>query len=674
MEKTPTQKDRDRAAQLAKEINRHNYLYHTLDQPEISDDAYDALFAELQALENRWPELRMPDSPTLRVGGEILSSLEKRPHTRRMYGLDNVFSSEEWLAFVDRLKRALPSGEVPLEFWCDPKLDGLAVELIYRNGLLVQALTRGDGEVGEEVTPQARSIRNVPLSLNPAGGLPSLVEVRGEVVIFRKDFAELNDRQARHGLKIFANPRNAAAGTLRQLDVGITASRPLRFLAYSIGSADWGEMTPPETQAELAALFDKWGFQIPPDGKLCHNPAEVVAYADATREKREDFPMEIDGAVAKLNNLAAQESAGFTARSPRFAVAFKFPALEAETRLLDIEIQVGRTGALTPVAILEPVAVGGVIVSRATLHNEDEIRALDVRVGDTVTVRRAGDVIPEITGVKLEARSAENVPFVFPHACPACGQPVFREPDEAVWRCDNMACPARKLRAILHFASALDMDGLGEKWVTQLVESGLVSSPADLFYINEEELLKFERMGKVLAKKMISSINAAKEQATLAKFIAALGILNVGTQTAKDLAAHFSNLDNIAEAGLESLQEVNQVGPEVAASIYAFFHTPANLEVLEKMKQAGLWPVQEEEKTGSLAGRTFLFTGTLPKPRSFYEQQVLADGGAIASGVSKKLDYLVVGENPGSKLAKAEKLGITRLDLDQFETLVGGKS
>lgn len=676
----PEESVKKRARELAEQLNRHNYLYHTLDAPEISDNEYDALFSELKALEEKWPELAGPDSPTARIGSGVLPGLERKMHTQRMYGLDNVFSPEEWQAFVERIRRIwIKDGEGALEtaFWCDPKLDGLAVELTYEHGKLTQALTRGDGESGEVVTAQARLMRNLPLVFIGDGPWPAMIEVRGEVVIFRKDFVELNDRQARHGLKIFANPRNAAAGTLRQLDLEVASSRPLRFLAYGIGSVEWGEARPCETQAELEARFTRCGFQIPPDGKLCQNPEQVVEYVEWARVNRDSFPMEIDGVVAKLNSLAAQMRIGFTGRAPRFAVAFKFPAQEAATRLLDIEIQVGRTGALTPVAILEPVPVGGVVVSRATLHNEDEIKLLDLRIGDTVNVRRAGDVIPEVTGPVLSKRPADTREFKFPGVCPACGQPVHREPDEAVWRCDNLACPARNLRTVMHFVSkaGLDIKGLGEKWIERLIEAGIIKSPADTLYLKAADLENFERMGPTLANKFVESVQSAIRNATLAKLIGALGIRLVGAHVAQNLAAHFHDLGEIASASLEELLAVPDVGLEVAASIVDFFTTPANRETLAKMRKAGLWPVSTnaESSAGPLSGATVLFTGTLSRPRAYFQDLATQAGAKLAGSVGKGLNYLVVGEKPGSKLQKARDLGVEVLDEQQFLDLLREK-
>lgn len=670
---------RERMAWLVTILEHHNYLYHTLDKPVISDDQYDALFRELKALEEEHPQWRSPHSPTLRVGGGLLGGLPKQRHRQRMYGLDNVFSAEEWQEFVARMQRALP--EVPLAFWCDPKLDGLALEIIYENGILQQALTRGDGEEGEVVTEAVRTIRTVPLRLRGAGPFPERLEVRGEVVIYKKDFAAINEHRESLGQKLLANPRNAAAGALRQLDVANTQQMPLRFLAYSLGEARWGRALPCHFQHELATRLRDYGFLTPPDGRLCADPAAVEAYVESVRQGRADFPMEIDGAVAKQDDLEAQEALGFTARAPRFAIAFKFPAMQVHTRLTGIEIQVGRTGVLTPVARLEPVAVGGVMVTRATLHNEDEILAKDVRVGDTVIVQRAGDVIPEVVGPVLEERPAGARPFEFPHICPVCGEPAHREPGEAAWRCGNISCPAVRLRSICHFVSkaGLDVQGVGQKWMEQLVSSGHVTSPEQLFRLTVQDLLPFDRMGDVLAQKIVDAFDDARHNATLARLISALGIRHVGEQTARMLAAHFHDMDALAAADTQRLLELPDVGPEVASSIRSFFESPANQHMLAGLREAGLWPVAAPEPAaaggeGPLQGKKILFTGTLSMPRGKAKQLAEAAGAVVLGSVSKKLDILVVGEDPGSKLEKAQSLGIAVLDEAAFLALLADRT
>ena len=672
---------RARMDALVRELERHNHLYHTLDAPEISDEEYDVLFAELTALEARYPAFKSPHSPTLRTGGALLPGLERRRHTERMYGLEDVFSTEEWRGFADRMVRALP--EVPLVFWCDPKMDGLALELVYRNGVLEDAVTRGNGEEGELVTAQARTIRSIPLRLLGAGPFPELLEVRGEVVIFKDDFAAVNARRESLGQKIFANPRNAAAGSVRHLDVAQARSMPLAFLAYSVGAVGWGACQPCSRQAELMARLKDWGFAQPPGGAVCRGLAEVEAYVEKVRARRPDYPMQIDGAVAKIDDLEAQAALGFTARAPRFAVAFKFPAEQVETVLRDIEVQVGRTGVLTPVAKLEPVGVGGVVVSSATLHNEDEVRAKDLRIGDTVVVQRAGDVIPEVVRSVPEKRPAGAQPWVFPSTCPSCGGPVHREPGEAAWVCDNAACPAVRLRSVEHFVSGagLDVKGIGKKWVEQLVQTGRVKTPADLFTLTAEELKGFKRMGETLAAKFVDALDQARRAAPLYRFISALGMRHVGEQTARALAERFAGIDALARASLDELTAIPDVGPEVAGSILSFFANPANQAMLEDFRRAGLWPEATppagqapqagEAEASPLAGRRVLFTGSLAMPRAEAQRLAEASGAVIAGSVSKKLDYLVVGEKPGSKLAKAQSLGVAVLTEAEFMALAG---
>lgn len=694
-----------RAKDLAAQIEHHNYLYHTLDAPEISDADFDALFRELQELEREYPELAHENSPTRRMGAKLLDTLPSQSHSQRMYGLDNVFSGEEWRDFAQKMRKFLP--EAPRVFWCDPKLDGLAMELVYKHGELALALTRGDGEVGEVVTEAVRTIRTVPLRLRGAGPFPDRLEVRGEVVMYKADFAKLNAEQSRNKAKIFANPRNAAAGTVRQLDVGIIRQRPLRFLAYGLGLVEWpatalAQNAPARKPEQLSLLMppapssapvtpsspwshhhqvmnalQTYGFSTPPGGKLCQGLSEVEDYVTRVGQQRADYAMEIDGVVIKQDHLEAQEVLGFTARAPRFAVAYKFPAEQARTLLLGIEIQVGRTGALTPVAMLAPVSVGGVVVSRATLHNEDEIRAKDVRVGDTVLVQRAGDVIPEVVGPVLEMRPEGISPFVFPHKCPACDEKAHREPGEAAWRCTNLACPAMRMQAIKHFVSkaGLDIQGIGQKWIEQLVQAGRVIAPADLFTLRVDELLGFERMGEVLAQKFVDAFAAARQQSTLPRLIAALGIRHVGEQTARVLANNFADLDALAAANPDALTALPDVGPEVAASIVSFFESESNRRLLQKFRELGLWPLRAGTNTTAntpLQGKKILFTGTLTLSRSEAKKRAEAAGAEVMNAISAKLDYLVVGAEAGSKLAKAQQLGITIVDEKAFQHLLQG--
>jgi DNA ligase (NAD+) len=698
-----------RTAELRKLLEYHGWRYYVQDDPEISDAEYDALFRELLLLEATYPSLKTLDSPTMRVGGAVLDSLPTRAHSLRMYSLDNVFTMEEWRDFVQKLLRLLPDS-YELSFWVEPKMDGLAMELIYEDGVLAYALTRGDGEVGEEVTANMRTVKNIPLRLHgDASPIPSLLEVRGEVVMTKKDFAALNAKQTAKDAKPFANPRNAAAGSVRQLDSSITAQRPLRFLAYGVGRTVWpAEHTPWQTQQESILGVRDLGFSIAPHGALCDSISEVEDCYRRLAAIREDFPFELDGVVAKLNSLPLQEKLGFTARAPRFAVAIKFAAMQAVTRLEDIQIQVGRTGVLTPVAILAPVSVGGVVVARATLHNEDEIKAKDVRIGDTVLVQRAGDVIPEVIGPLPEKRDGSEKEFVFPAICPECGSRVHREPGEAAWRCVNRACPAVIRESIKHFVSkaGLDIQGIGGRWVEQLTDLGLVKTPADLFRLQEETLRGLDRMGEKSAANFVQALDEAKRTATLPRFISALGIRHVGEQTAKGLARAFGSIDAINEATEEQLCRVPDVGPEVAAAIDDFFAEPGNRRLLEELKELGIWPVMDKKTTATvktpgtisstsqnsllslleeaesstsmsspspaepLQGKTVLFTGSLSMSRGEAKRLAEKAGADVVSGVSRKLDYLVVGEDPGSKLDKARALGIGILDEQGFLRLL----
>ncbi|EHJ46688.1 DNA ligase [Solidesulfovibrio carbinoliphilus subsp. oakridgensis] len=674
---------RARLAALRDLIHFHNHRYYVLDDPQIEDAAYDALYRELVTLEAAHPELADPNSPTRRVGGAVLPSFDSKAHGLRMYSLDNAMSETEWQDFLTRAANKLDREDVAFErtFWVDPKFDGLALEILYEKGVYAGALTRGDGVRGEDVTENVRTVRNVPLDLRPharQAGLPvpELLEVRGEVVMTRQAFFELNERQREQGGKIFANPRNAAAGSVRQLDSRISASRPLTFFAYGLGRQDWGEAASPwTTHSGVMAGLRSLGLPVASEGRMVEAEG-VYPYFQALGLRRQELPFEIDGVVAKVDSLPLQEALGFTDRAPRFALALKFPAHEAETVLRQIDVQVGRTGVLTPVALLEPVSLAGVTVARATLHNEDEIKAKDLREGDTVVVRRAGDVIPEVVKVVLEKRPADAAAFEFPHTCPACGSPAVRDEGAAAWRCVNLACPAMLRRGIAYFVSkaGLDIEGLGQKWVETLIAKGMVKTPADLFSLTEAELLFLDRMAAKSASNFVAAVEAARQKATLQKLIAALGIRQVGTRTARTLADHFRDLDALAAATAEELTALPDIGPEVAASIREFFDNEANRQLVARFKDLGLWPVSEPKPIASaapLAGKRFLFTGALPDmTREAAQALVEAAGGRIVSSVSKKLDYLVAGTDPGSKLAKAQALGVTVLTPEEFSSLL----
>jgi DNA ligase (NAD+) len=674
---------RERIQSLQARIEHHEHLYYTLDAPEISDAEYDALFRELQSLEAAHPEYADPNSPTQRVGGGVAQAFASGRHSQRMYSLDNALTAEEWRAFLERLARVLP--ERDFTFWADPKFDGLALEVIYKDGRFEKALTRGDGETGEDVTANMRTVRNLPLDIRDRAAkaglpVPGLLEVRGEVVITKKDFRALNDAQEEAGNKEFANPRNAAAGSLRQLDSAVTASRPLRFFAYGQGLAEWPVTDPWPTQSAVMEGLGRLGFAVAGEGRKVDAAGVEALYAEL-EINRDSLPFEIDGMVVKLNILDWQREAGFTARAPRWAIAWKFPPRQAETTLISIEIQVGRTGVLTPVAVLAPVQLAGVTVSRATLHNEDEIRTKDLRAGDTVVVQRAGDVIPEVVRPVLEKRPQGSREFGFPDACPACGSRVSRLEGEAAWRCLNLSCPAMLKGSIIFFVSkaGLDIDGVGRRWIEILVDKGLVKSPADLFTLKQEDLLQLERMGGKLAENFVRSIASARETATLARLVGALGIRHVGAQTARTLAAHFNDLDAMEAATPEGLQTLPDIGPEVAASIKAFFDNPANRELLSRFKALGLWPRRvfagaQDEGAKPLAGQRFLFTGALEGlTRGQAESLVSSLGGVVAGSVSRKLDWLVAGQDPGSKLDKARALGVRVITQAEFERLARGE-
>lgn len=659
-----------RAAELRRLIDYHNHRYYVLDQPEIADAEYDRLMRELLEIERAHPELVTPDSPTQRVGAQPLSAFGPVRHGIAMLSLDNVFDEAGLAEFDRRLRERLGVEEVV--YVAEPKLDGSSLNLRYENGLLVQAGTRGDGVTGEDVTANVRTMQTVPLRLR-GSGWPALVEVRGEVVIRKADFEELNRRRLEAGERPFANPRNAAAGSLRQLDPRITASRPLSFFPYGLGAQSGAVAA---THWETLERLAEWGFRLSEQRQRVRGLEAMRGYVERMLTQRDELPFEIDGVVYKVDDLAAREALGFTSRAPRWAVAYKLPAMEATTRVRGIIASVGRTGVITPVADLEPVAVGGVIVSRATLHNLDEVRRKDVRVGDTVLVRRAGDVIPEITAVVPEKRPADALPWEMPASCPVCGAEVMRVEGEAAHRClGGLYCPAQRVGALLHFASrkAMDIEGLGDKLVEQLVEYDLVKNVADLYRLERKELLTLERMGEKSTDKLLAAIERSKET-TLPRLIYALGISQVGQVTAAQLARHFGDLAPLMEASEEELTAVPDVGPVVARAIAHFFGQPHNREVIEQLQAVGVrWPPVERPAVdnSAIAGKTFVLTGTLASmTRDEAGARIEALGGKVSSSVSKKTSYVVAGEAAGSKLERAQALGVTVLDEAAFLALL----
>ena len=668
-----------RAAALRAEIARHDHAYYVLDAPTIPDAEYDRLFRELQAIEQVHPALRSADSPTQRVGGKPLAQFAAVRHRIPMLSIRTETDTEASGAFVfdSRVRSALKRNDEdpPIEYAAELKFDGLAISLRYEDGVLVQAATRGDGETGEDVTANVRTVKAIPLRLR--GEAPPVLEIRGEVYMRRDDFERLNTRQADAGDKTFVNPRNAAAGSIRQLDPSIAARRPLSFFAYGLG--DTGEWTPPATHAEVLDVIAAFGLPVCEHRAVVQGAQGLADFHARMGALRDTLPFDIDGVVYKVNSRALQQQLGFVTREPRWAVAHKYPAQEAVTLLRGIEVQVGRTGALTPVARLEPVFVGGVTVTNATLHNQDEIDRKDVRIGDWVIVRRAGDVIPEVVAPVLERRSGEPPRFVlldkFP-TCPVCGSHVVRGEDEAVARCTGgLFCPAQRKQALLHFAGrrAMDIEGLGDKLVDQLVDAAIVKTPVDLYRLGVLALANLERMGEKSAQNLLMAIEKSRST-TLARFIFALGIRNVGEATARDLARHFGNLDALVAADVDALQQVPDVGPIVAECIAEFFAEPHNREVIEQLRAAGVhWAEGEPQGTvaGALAGKTFVLTGTLPTlSRDEAKALIEARGGKVAGSVSKKTHYVIAGAEAGSKLDKAQALGLAILDEDGLRALL----
>lgn len=649
---------RNRVKELREALHRHNYLYYVLDEPEISDSEYDRLMQDLIALETKYPALIEPDSPTQRVGAPPLEKFETVAHTIPMLSLENAFSDGDVLAFDQRVRRFLKT-DSPLLYTAEPKMDGVAVELVYEDGRLVSASTRGDGYTGELITANVRTIKTVPLALfmNP----PRRLEVRGEVYIKLEAFKRLNEERLNKAEPPFANPRNAAAGSLRQLDSGITATRPLDLFCYGVGAVEVGDEPALTSHSETLEFLKKLGFPVNADTMPRARIDAILDYYRRLLAKRHTFPYEMDGIVIKVDDLALQHRLGEKSRSPRWAVAYKFPGTQETTRVLDIDVQVGRTGVLTPVAHLEPVSVGGVIVSRATLHNEDEIRKKDIRIGDTVLVQRAGDVIPEVIKVVAAGRTGAEKPFRMPARCPVCRSPVVRLEDEAASRCINAGCPAQVKERIKHFASkgGFDIDGMGDKLVGQMVDKGILKSYADLFALDKTTLAGLERMGEKSASNLIYAIET-KKRTTLARFLFALGIRHVGEHIARLLAASFPALDMLMSASAEELKTIDEIGERVSRSVTAFFRNSDNRKNIERMLKAGVMPQKEGQSTDRpLSGKTFVLTGSLESAtRAEIKARIEAAGGRVRSSVSAGTTYVVAGTNPGSKLSRAGELGI----------------
>jgi len=655
---------RARADWLHAELHRHAHAYYVLDHPSIPDAEYDALFKELQFLEASHPELITPDSPTQRVGGAPLPEFSQVAHDVPMLSINNGFAEEDILAFDKRVREGLET-DAEVRYACELKFDGLAINLRYHKGVLIQAATRGDGYTGEDVTANIRTVRSIPLRLQ-GKHLPELMDVRGEVLMFKADFQRLNQRQRDAGQKEFANPRNAAAGSLRQLDSRITAQRSLRFFAYGIGRLEGAAL--PATHEALLDWYSAMGVPVCAERAVVAGSTGLLAFYTSIGEKRAQLPYEIDGVIYKVNQLDQQRTLGFVSRAPRFALAHKFPAEEATTVVQDIVVQIGRTGAVTPVARLAPVSVGGVTVTNATLHNEDEVRRKDIRIGDTVIVRRAGDVIPEVVANVPERRPAAAREFIMPSQCPVCGSAIVRTEEEAVARCSGgwVTCAAQRKGGLLHFVSrrAMDIEGLGEQLVEQLVDRGLVTTPADFYKLGLVMLSELDRMAQKSAQNLLDALEKSKST-TLARFIYALGIRHVGESTAKSLAKYFGNLDALLDATEEQILAVDDIGPVVAHSILSFLHDPINRELIAQLRAAGLhWEEGEpEQRSQHLNGKTFVLTGTLPTlKRDEAAAMIEAAGGKVSGSVSKKTSFVVAGEEAGSKLAKAEELGVAVLD------------
>lgn len=659
---------KSRAGELRKKIEKHNYLYYVKDQPEISDAEYDRLMRELISLEKEYPQLQTADSPTQRVGGAPLDVFKTVQHRIPLLSLDNAFGKEELAAFDERIRRGLKLNH-SLEYIAELKIDGLTVALTYENGILTQAATRGDGSKGEDVTANIKTIKSIPLRLPDGEGVN--VGVRGEVYLRKDDFEALNQQREKRGESLFANPRNVAAGSLRQLDPKVTASRPLDAFFYDILYLEGREV---ESQWDGFELLKSFNLKTNPHSKLCKGIADVFEFCDYWTEHRGELPYEIDGVVIKVNSLRFQNDLGFTAKAPRSKIAYKFPAQQVKTKVLKIEVNVGRTGAVTPTAILEPVKVAGSTVSRATLHNEDNIREKDIRIGDQVIIQKAGDVIPEVVRSLPEERTGSEVVFELPKHCPECGSEIYREPGEAVARCIGGACPAQLREGIIHFVSrdAMNIEGLGESIVIQLINTGLIHDVADLYRLQYEDLIKLERFGAKSATNLLKSIEQSKGN-NLSRLLFGLGIRHVGAGAARELAGKFGSLDKLMDTTYEELTAIPTIGPKIATSLVKYFNEPHNRELIHKLIAAGVntFEAASSMTPQTLAGKTIVVTGTLATfGRSEIEEVIRNHGGKAGSSVSKNTDYLVVGSDPGSKLQKAQAIGVRILNEAEFKQLL----
>ncbi|AFZ42673.1 DNA ligase, NAD-dependent [Halothece sp. PCC 7418] len=666
--------------QLRRQLQRANYAYYLQDNPIMEDEVYDRLYRELQALEEKYPELITPDSPTQRVGGGVSEGFASVKHNIPLYSLENAFDLSELAQWVARWQNQV-SEETTVNYVCELKIDGNALALTYENGILVRGVTRGDGETGEEITNNVRTIRTIPLRLdleNP----PARVEVRGEAFLPRKTFEKINQARSENGEARFANPRNATSGTLRQLDPKVVAKRQLDFFAYTLYVIDENTTINPKTQAESLESLQEMGFQVNPNHKICQSLKQVGDYYQKWQEEREKLPYETDGVVIKINSYALQEKLGFTQKFPRWAIALKFPAEEAPTKLKEITVNVGRTGAVTPLAHLEPVSLAGTTVQRATLHNTDFINELDVRIGDTVVVRKAGDIIPEIVRVLPELRPESAQPFIMPTECPECGSRLVRPEGEAVTRCVNVSCPAILRGSLVHFASrdAMDINGLGEKMVENLVSQGLVTSVADLYHLTVEQLTQLERVGKQSASNLVSAIAQSKHQ-PWSRVLYGLGIRYVGKVNAETLTERFSTVEELARASVEDLKAVEGIGEEIARSVYQWFRIEANQALVKQLQETGLnfqaeateTPPAETTIAQPFAGKKFVLTGKLKHlTRSEAQQLIERAGGKVSSSVSSKTDYVLVGDKGGSKQKKAQELNIPQMTEDEFQARTMG--